>query len=239
MSTFKKGLVALVAVNVGVFAYLSLSRPHRTLTVEQSTLPPGLGKPLDAPFPGPQANGFPGPPQPPQPGRLPPHVPGAEVPAIGPDFELDTTDGKHIALSALARQGPVLLCFSKAECGTTNRVASKFNAFATWYAAKSPAFHFYGIWTNTPQQIEIAKARLGLQYSIAPDTETLTHTHAYGMARTPTLVLLGTDKKPIMVVNGWNRSQVNDLSRKIADLTKVPYVVISEPSDGLNSFELG
>jgi len=210
-------LVALIVV-VGVIQAAMYVRSRQGVAPGPvaSTMPPGPGM-------GP---GMPGPGGPGRPGFQAPNVP-----AQAPDFTLPLAAGGDVQLKALLAKGPVLLCFFKTECQTSQKAVPKYEAFQSQYAGKG--LQVLGIVQNPPEHAAYFARQNNMSVPMAVDPAPYAVSGSYGILNTPTLVLVGADGKTLKVVPSWNRSALNDLARDIAKLTGAEYRDVSTAQDGM------
>lgn len=174
-------------------------------------MPPGMGGP------GPGIGG--------RPGFQPP-----AVPAQAPDFTLSLAGGGDVQLKALLSKGPVLLCFFKTECQTSQQAVPKYEALQARFA---PKLQMLGIAQNGAEQAAYFWQSNKLSFPLAVEGHPYAVSGSYGILNTPTLVLVGADGKTLKAVPSWNRSALNDLAREIATLTGAEQGDVSTAQDGM------
>lgn len=130
--------------------------------------------------------------------------------------------------------GPTVLFFYKVTCPVCQLAAPKVSVLERAYPGRSR-----GVGQDPPEKL----AEFAREHALAMPAETDPPPHAlsgaYGIRVVPTAVLVGADGRVDRVVESWDRDGLNDLSRRVAELTGRPYVPVSEASDGLPPFRPG
>lgn len=156
------------------------------------------------------------------------------------DLSFQDLEGKPVALRPLLDQGPVLILVFKTWCSTSVDALHKLEQFQSLYASRTTAFHVLAVGHNSAPVLRAFIDKQHLEgLTVVEDPSPFTASKRLGARQTPTLLLLGADGAVLSRVSGWNRGAYNKVSRKIADLTHLPYTAVSTPADGLPETKAG
>jgi peroxiredoxin len=131
-------------------------------------------------------------------------------------------------------QAPTVVFFYKVTCPVCQLAAPKVERFQQAYPGR-----IVGVGQDPAERLESFQQEFGMDFRSVADTEPYELSNAYGTRVVPTAFLVDDSGKIDRAVESWDRDGLNDLSRRLSDLTGLPYVVISEPTDGLPSFRPG
>jgi thiol-disulfide isomerase/thioredoxin len=132
------------------------------------------------------------------------------------------------------RGAPQVLYFYKVTCPVCQMAAPAVQAFDRAYPG-----HIAGIGQDPPEKLAQFGDRFGQEFVTHPDSPPYPASVAYGIRVVPTAVLVDEGGVVADVVESWDRDGLNRVSRRVADLTGLPYAPISELGDGLPPFRPG
>jgi peroxiredoxin len=148
-----------------------------------------------------------------------PLEPGSSAPAI-----------PGVDLSA----GPTALFFYKVTCPVCQMAAPKADAFDGAYPGR-----IIGVGQDPPPLLREFGERHGMSFGTVADPPPYLASDVYGIEAVPTLFVVDGDGTVVETVESWDRDGYNRASRTLADLTRLPFVPISDPADGLPAFRPG
>lgn len=134
-----------------------------------------------------------------------------------------------IDLGALASDGPALLVFLRADCPASEAAAPVLPRFASIGGLAVAA---------VSQDDREETARFARTYGWTEAMRTLLDpepwpaSNAWGVAVTPTFVLLAPGGTLEAVAEGWSRDEANGLAARATELLGSPPVEVSRPGDG-------
>ncbi|MFH1024533.1 MAG: TlpA disulfide reductase family protein [Planctomycetota bacterium] len=149
------------------------------------------------------------------------------------DFELEGADGRTYELATALAKGPVLIVFFETECPTCGMVMPLMEKFRQGYAMKTGHFTVWGISREVHAEVQKFVKSKGFKFPVLLDPPRKQPTFkGYGVERLPAIVLVDTDGTVLAALDAWDRQKMNEFSRKVAGLLAVPYLEISNASDG-------
>ncbi len=146
-------------------------------------------------------------------------APGSPAPAV-PGIQL--------------RGNPKVLYFYKVTCPVCQMAAPAAQSFDRAYPG-----HIVGIGQDPPDRLAEFGELFGQAFPTQTDGPPYPVSSAYGIRVVPTAVLVDADGAVADVVESWDRDGLNGVSKRLADLTALPYAPISERGDGLPPFRPG
>ena len=134
-----------------------------------------------------------------------------------------------VDLGALASGGPALLVFYKADCGASEVAAPVVPRFASIGGLAVAAVSQDG-----PEETARFARAHGWTAPVRTlrDPEPWPVSDAWGVAVTPTFVLLARGGRVEAVAEGWSRDEANRLAARAAQLLGTAAVMVSRPGDG-------
>jgi len=152
------------------------------------------------------------------------------------DFTFRGVDGKDYSTADARRDGLLLLAFYKGSCPVcqfTTPYLEKFRAY------EGRGFQVWGVsQDDAAATINYARTYGNVTYPQVLD-EGLQATVAYDLVSVPTLYLLDSGNRILWQASGWNREEMNRVSRLVAERLGVPAVTIVEDDDPAPVFRPG
>lgn len=137
--------------------------------------------------------------------------------------------GRAVDLAGLAASGPTLLFFYKGDCPASESAAHVLPRLAGIPGVAVAAVSQDG---EAETRAFAAAHGLGGAVSVFVDREPWPASDAFGVAVTPTLVLLAPGARVEAVAEGWNRDDANALAARAAALAGAPEREVSTAADG-------
>ncbi len=166
-----------------------------------------------------------------------PVAPGQLAPAVAAvtlDREAEAPElaalGAPVDLAALAANRPALLFFYKGDCGACDAAAHVLPRLAAVPGLAVVAVSQDG--TEATDGFSNAHRLAAGGVRVLVDPEPWPASDAFGVAATPTFVLLARGGRVEAVVEGWSRDAANGLAARAAALAGAPAPVVSTPHDG-------
>ena len=157
--------------------------------------------------------------------------------ARAPDFTLPGLDGLRYSLHEAEDKGPVLLAFWKARCATCRLAAPYLNRLYDAY--ENLTWSFWAIGQDPPERAGGFVREFGFRPTVLFDAPDLTVSKAYDPTATPTLYLIEPERGVTYISTGFDKDDLNHLSRRIAGYAGAPYVEVAPADDGNPPFRPG
>jgi peroxiredoxin len=133
--------------------------------------------------------------------------------------------------------GPVVLTFFKADCQACNLTFPYLENLHQAYAGA--AWTIWGVCQHPARAADWFAKNTGVTFPLLIDGEGYPASNAYDPPATPTVYLVGRDRKVLTKNLGMTKDYLNELSEHLAELIGRDPVVIAPPDDGKPSFRPG
>lgn len=130
--------------------------------------------------------------------------------------------------------GPTAVFLFKIDCPVARAASPKAQALAEAYPG-----HVVGAGQDSEENLRAFAAGYGWTFPWVADPNPFRLSDAFQMEVAPTLYLVGTSGEVVDSVVSWDREGYNRISRRLSELTRLPYQAVSEPGDGLPVFRPG
>jgi peroxiredoxin len=155
-----------------------------------------------------------------------------------PDFDLKTLDGKPFSFRQELSCGPVILAFFKVSCPTCQYALPFLERLYKEYASKGVTL--VGVSQNEAKDTAAFANQFGVTFPILlDDTHSYPVSNAYGLTNVPTVFWVAQDGEIEISSVGWVKSDFEQISRKMAEIDKVPAAVIFKPGEDVRDFRAG
>ena len=155
-----------------------------------------------------------------------------------PDFALPTIDGKKFSLRDAVARGPVLAAFFKVSCPTCQYA---FPFLERIYKANgNKNVTIVGISQNEKKDTAAFMKEYGVTFPVLlDDTKTYPISNAYGLTNVPSIFWIAQDGEIEISSVGWDRHEIEDMSRKAAEATGGRAKSIFQPGESVADFRAG
>jgi peroxiredoxin len=155
-----------------------------------------------------------------------------------PDFALLGLDGRMHSLRDARNAGLVLLVFWQAGCGACKMVAPYLTRLHETY--ENAGWTFWTICQDGPDEAQRFVADRTLAPTVLVDGPTLAVSDLYDPPATPTYYLIGPGAAGVtFVADGFDKEALNEISRTVAEYTRMQYSELAPPDDGNPAFKPG
>lgn len=163
-----------------------------------------------------------------------------EAGQAAPPFTLDGVDGKKHALQEALSRGPVLVAFFKISCPTCQYTFPFIERiYQQLRSAGADGFEIWGICQdNAAHSRDFAKA-YGITFPVLMDDEPYTLSQQYGLEYVPTLFLMAPDGKVEITCDGFSKSELLSIQRRLAELKSVRLPALFQPGEKVPEFKPG
>ena len=159
-----------------------------------------------------------------------------ETGALAPHFTLLGTDGKEYRLPNNTEGQPSLLVFFKTTCATCDLAFPYINRLRATYAQ---GWHLWAI-AQDPSAVAAEYAtKHRISYPVLIDAPDYDVSRLYDPAATPTLLLNDASGRITYSTYGFAKDDLNELSRRLAELLDEEPVIIAQADDGKPAFKPG
>jgi peroxiredoxin len=137
---------------------------------------------------------------------------------LAPDFTLPTIDGKKFSLRDALARGPVIAAFFKVSCPTCQYAFPFLQRIYKAYGNKNVTI--VGASQNEKKDTVSFIKEYGVTFPVLlEDTKTFPVSNAYGLTNVPSIFWIARDGEIEISSVGWDRQEIEDMSRKAAETT--------------------
>jgi peroxiredoxin len=157
---------------------------------------------------------------------------------LAPDFTLPTMDGKKFTLSDALARGPVLAAFFKVSCPTCQYAFPFLERIYKTYGAKNVTI--VGVSQNEKKDTASFIKEYGVTFPVLlDDTRTFPVSNAYRLTNVPSIFWIAPVGEIEISSVGWDRKEIEDMSRKVAETTGDRAKSIFQPGESVADFRAG
>lgn len=151
--------------------------------------------------------------------------------ALAPHFTLLALDGREYSLPGDSTGQPLLLMFFRVACHTCDVEFPYINRLQAAY----PDGSGWRLWTVSQDDAERTRAyreKFGISAPVLLDAPALDVSILYDPPSTPCLFLIDPDGRVDFVLEAFDKTDLNEISRRIAAFVGAEPVEIAPPDDG-------
>ena len=165
-------------------------------------------------------------------------MPALNIGTSGPDFTLQTTDGKLFALRDSLERGPVVLAFFKISCPICQYAFPFLERIHQAYRNKNVAV--IGVSQNGAKDTASFMREYDLTFPVLlDDTRTYPVSNAYGLTNVPSVFWIGQDSEIEVSSVGWVKKDIEEINRRAAEASGNAATAIFHPSEQVADFRAG
>ncbi len=154
-----------------------------------------------------------------------------------PTFDLPDLEGQRHRLEEVLAQGPVLAVFWKPACGTCHLAFPYLQRLAEAY--RSNRWQLLAVSQDSAQASGDFARRYRLTFPVLIEGEGWPVSQQYDPDATPTLFLIGEDGAIEITSVGFDKEELNEVSRRLAEHLGETPRVIAEENDGNPPYKPG
>jgi peroxiredoxin len=155
-----------------------------------------------------------------------------------PEFALKTTGNKPFVLRDELARGPVVLAFFKGSCPVCQYAFPYLERLHQAYGQKG--YKLVAISQDDAKATAAFVREYGVTFPVLlEDTQTYPASNAYGLTNVPTLFWIGGDGMIEVSSVGWNKSEFEEIARRVASAGKLPPAPIFKPGEEVRDFRAG
>ena len=157
---------------------------------------------------------------------------------LAPDFTLTTMDGKKFSLRDALARGPVIAAFFKVSCPTCQYALPFLERIYKAHGNKN--LTIVGVSQNEKKDTASFIKEYGVTFPVLlDDTHTFPASNAYGLTNVPSIFWIAPDREIEISSVGWDRREIEDMSRKAAETTGDRAKSIFQPGENVADFRAG
>ncbi|OLB23710.1 MAG: hypothetical protein AUH15_02695 [Acidobacteriales bacterium 13_2_20CM_55_8] len=157
---------------------------------------------------------------------------------LAPDFTLPTMEGKKFSLRDALARGPVLAAFFKVSCPTCQYAFPFLERIYKTYGNKNVTI--VGVSQNEKKDTVSFIKEYGVTFPVLlDDTRTFPASNAYALTNVPSIFWIAQDGEIEISSVGWDRQEIEDISRKAAETTGDRAKSIFQPGENVADFRAG
>ena len=157
---------------------------------------------------------------------------------LAPDFTLPTMDGKKFSLRDAFARGPVLAAFFKVSCPTCQYALPFLERIYKAHGNKNVTI--VGVSQNEKKDTASFIKEYGVTFPVLlDDTRAFPASNAYGLTNVPSIFWIAPDGEIEISSVGWDRQEIEGMSRKAAEITGGRVKSIFHPGENVADFRAG
>ncbi|HVP06091.1 MAG TPA: TlpA disulfide reductase family protein [Dehalococcoidia bacterium] len=149
--------------------------------------------------------------------------------ALAPHFTLLGLDGREYSLPDGTAGEPLLIVFFRVSCNTCDLAFPYINRLQAAYPG---GWRLWTISQDDPERTRTYRDRFGIAAPVLMDAPALTVSLLYDPPSTPALFLVGPDGRVDFVLEGFDKTDLNEISRRIAEYVGAATVEVAPADDG-------
>jgi peroxiredoxin len=165
-------------------------------------------------------------------------MPALSAGTAAPEFTLEKMDGGKFDLHEALSRGPVLAVFFKISCPVCQFALPYIERMYKAYGSKNVSV--VGISQNTKSDTAGFLRQYGISFPVLlDDTSTYPVSNAYNLTNVPTLFWIERDGEIGLSSVGWNRADVEQINRHMAEAGRAKQAAIFSPSENVPDYRPG
>jgi len=155
-----------------------------------------------------------------------------------PDFTLRGMDGKEFSLREALARGPVVLAFFKISCPVCQYTFPFLERVYKAYGNHN--LTIVGVSQNEKKDTAAFLKEYGVTFPVLlDDTSRYPVSNAYGLTNVPTMFWIAQDREIEISSVGWERKEIEEMSRRAAEITRVGPKPVFRPNEEVPDFRAG
>jgi peroxiredoxin len=160
------------------------------------------------------------------------------VGAIAPDFTLPAIGGSQVVLREARKHGPVVAAFFKISCPVCQLAFPFLERLHQAYQDKNVTV--LGISQNDESGTRAFMKEYGITFPVLLDDHSrYPVSNAFGLTNVPTVFLITPDGQVEQSIVGWDRSEMEQLNRRVAELAGATPSQLFRPGEDVPQFKAG
>jgi peroxiredoxin len=165
-------------------------------------------------------------------------MPALTAGKVAPEFTLPALDGGSFSLRDALKRGPVVLAFFKISCPVCQFALPYVERLQQAFKDKNVTI--IGVSQNDRKDTAMFVKEYGITFPVAlDDVQKYPVSNAYGLTNVPTLFYVSQDGEIEQSIVGWSRSDMEELSGRLAEATQASVAAIFKPGEDVPAFRAG
>lgn len=166
-------------------------------------------------------------------------MPALETGVAAPEIRLPSLDGAQFSLDEARKRGPVVAAFFKVNCPTCQLAFPYLERIHKSYSDKG-RFTVIGVSQNDSADTRAFNREFGVTFpTLLDDTRKYPASNAYGLTNVPSIFLISPDGEIELSSVGWSKQDMEELNRRVAEVSGVPLVPLFKPGQKAPDFKPG
>lgn len=165
-------------------------------------------------------------------------MPALQAGVIAPAINLPVLGGNQFLLHEALRRGPVVAAFFKVSCPVCQLAFPFLERMYTAYGA-SRKFTLIGVSQDNAADTRDFNRQFGVTFSAVLDSGKYPVSSAYGLTNVPSVFLISAEGEIELSVVGWSKVEMEELGRRLAQVSGIAPVQIVRASDKVVEFKPG
>ncbi len=155
-----------------------------------------------------------------------------------PEISLAAVDGTTFSLQNALQRGPVVAAFFKVSCPVCQYTLPYLERLHKAYGGQK--ITIVGISQDDKRNTNAFLKEYGVTFpTLLDDPNGYAVSNAYGLTNVPTWFLIGQDGQIEISSVGWVKTEMEDLSRRLAEAQKVTLPPLFQPGEDVRDFRAG
>jgi len=155
-----------------------------------------------------------------------------------PEINLTAVGGGKFSLREALKKGPVMAAFFKVSCPVCQMAFPYIERLFQAYG-KSGKVTFVGVSQDDAQDTQEFNQEFGVTFPVLIDEKGYPVSHAYRLTNVPTVFLISPEGEIERSIVSWSKPDMEDLNRKLAEISGVKPVALFHPGERVAEFRPG
>lgn len=155
-----------------------------------------------------------------------------------PEIELSNLDGQKFTLSEARKRGPVVAAFFKVGCPVCQMAFPYVEGLFQAYG-QSGKLTLVGVSQDNAADTKAFNREFGVTFPVLLDAKGYPASNAYGLTNVPTVFLISADGEIERTLVSWSKADMEELNRKLAEISGVKAAELFHPGDKVIEFRPG
>jgi peroxiredoxin len=155
-----------------------------------------------------------------------------------PDIRLSSLDGTKFSLRDELRRGPVVAVFFKVSCPVCQMALPYVERLFEAYG-RNGKLTLVGVSQDDASDTRAFNREFGVSFPVLLEDKGYPVSSAYGLTNVPTTFLISPDGEIEATIVSWSKADMEQLGRRMAELTGAKPVSIFHPGEKVPDFRPG
>lgn len=155
-----------------------------------------------------------------------------------PEISLSSLDGTSFELKQALKRGPVAAAFFKVSCPVCQMAFPYVERLFQAYG-KSGKLTLVGVSQDNTADTKAFNREFGITFPVLIDAKGYPVSKAYGLTNVPTIFLISGDGEIERTLVSWSKAEMEDLNRKLAEISGVKPAELFRASEKVVEFRPG